>query len=184
MSKEMRKMIDKVNKINQSVNEKLILGSKERTNLSTKPIEELKNVNPEGSELGKPLGLWYGFGSNWINFIKDGVTWDADYGTTLKSVIGDEIYIYKIYLDLSNIIILNTNDKVYDFCEEYSFGDKIDWTKVSKKYKGIEIPNFESLGVRSWWKDKRDNKYEWLYTWDVNSGCIWDVSAITKYRKL
>ena len=87
---------------------------------------------------------------------------------------------------MSNILVLNSVDLYEDFTQEYSkhnnYPNNINWDLVSKNYKGIEFPNYEQIGVRGLHQVSKE--YEWTYTIDVNSGCIWDTSAIKKIRKL
>ena len=50
------------------LSEKLMLGSKERVHLTNKPINNTQTRVKYKDVHGKPGGLWYGFGDNWINF--------------------------------------------------------------------------------------------------------------------
>jgi|688.fasta_scaffold24779_16 hypothetical protein len=186
MGGDIRKMIDKVKNFKHFVNERLELGSQERIHLSKTPIDKIENGVKNQDVHGKPGGLWYGFGDNWINFKKYGVTWDTKENVPLKGVMNSEVYIYKLYLDMSEIMILNTEDLFKEFTEKYSthqnYPHNINWDLVSKKYKGIEFPNYEEIGVRNLHQESKE--YYWAYTIDANSGCIWDVSAIKKFRLL
>jgi len=168
------------------LNERLVLGKNERVHLSKTPIQNIKIRIKDRDVHGKPGGLWYGFGSNWINFIKHGVTWDMKDNTSLKDVLKSDVYIYKLYLDTSKILILDTKDSYINFTRQYStntnYPYNIDWDLVSKKYKGIEFPNYEDLDVRLLYQ--KSDEYKWIYPIDVNSGCIWDTSAIRRYRLL
>ena len=127
--------------------------------------------------------LWVG-----INFKKYGVTWDTGQGDSLKRLMNSDVYVYKLYIDMSNsnIIVLNTEESYKDFTKKYSIGrdypHNIDWNLVSKEYKGIEFPNYKELGVRNLYQESEE--YKWIYSIDVNSGCIWDGSVIKKIRKL
>ncbi len=119
----------------------------------------------------KPIGLWYSIGSSWIEWC-----------------IGEEFggigkYVYEVELNTrSNILFLNTEDKVFEFGKKYkktgSYYDKfntvsIDWKKVKNDYDGIEInPYFYSLRLSF--------NLIWYYGWDVPSGCLW--KAITKKK--
>ena len=52
-----------------------------------------------------------------------------------------------------------------------------DWEAVSKEYAGIIMPKYYELyrTVR-----ESDNfSYLWLSSWDVSSGCVWDLSIVT-----
>ena len=168
------------------LNERLVLGKNERVHLSKTPIQNIEIKSKNKDVLGKPSGLWYGFGSNWINFKKYGVTWDTKDNTSLKDVMKSDVYIYKLYLDTSKILTLDTEDSYINFTRQYStntnYPYNIDWDLVSKKYKGIEFPNYEDLDVRN--LHRKSKEYEWIYSIDINSGCIWDGSAVKKHRLL
>jgi hypothetical protein len=50
----------------------------------------------------------------------------------------------------------------------------IDWNKVSKSYKGIQI---------NYYSNKHRLDMLWYYGWDCESGCIWDISCIKNIKK-
>jgi hypothetical protein len=120
----------------------------------------------------KPSGLWYQFNNSWINLcIKNNK--DAEH-MGRKPHHAFEIKNYNITLDvdLSEIIILDTPEKVIEFSEKYGNGVFfIKWNDVANDYKGIEIPNYKSV-----------SRYKWMNSWDISSGCIWDLSAIKNYK--
>lgn len=186
MSKEIREQINKVKNLGQLLNEKLNLGTKERIHLTKTPIDKLEIKTKTSDINGKPGGFWYGFGDNWINFKKYGVSWDTKEGDSLKHILKSDVYVYKLYINMGEIISLNTEESYKDFTKKYSTGVNypynIDWNSVSKDYKGIEFPNYEELGVRNLYKESKE--YYWTYSIDVNSGCIWDTSIINKIRLL
>jgi hypothetical protein len=127
----------------------------------------------------KPWGLWYQINNSWAEWC--GSNWESK---LRKNNI-------RITIDLTNILVLNTIKKVKDFNEKYiivllktpNFDFKvIDWNKVRKDYKGIELRNYHKIN---------DSKFMffsieflWLMTWDVDSGCIWDLSAIKNTKNL
>jgi hypothetical protein len=51
------------------------------------------------------------------------------------------------------------------------FSEYIDWERVTKDYDGIIIAPYQ------WSIRMRDDLF-WYYTWDVASGCIWNLNAI------
>jgi hypothetical protein len=55
----------------------------------------------------------------------------------------------------------------------------LNWKKVSLYYSGIEIRNYHQLKYQSY---PLDYKRLWMYGWDVNGGCIWDLSVINSVR--
>ena len=133
----------------------------------------------------KPSGIWYSCGSSWYDWIK-------------KERMEESFlhkYIHQIYIksnsttDINNkhknklLVIKNIKD--FDIFNErykivYYEPDKktklisyyIDWQKVSKHYGGIEIrPYFKSRKL-----------FIWYNTWDVASGCIWNINIIKKFN--
>ena len=136
----------------------------------------------------KPIGFWYQ--------INDcGYKWgEIHWGN----------YIYDVDIDLSNILVIKNYqdyvkfDKKYSISKTYkykklskkndnnsdsnidnSFTTKyIDWKKVSKKYSGIEVKNYDSINkqlIRDYTKTNVDS---WLELYDFSQGCIWDLKAI------
>jgi hypothetical protein len=161
------------------LNEKLILGHDERVTISAQPIIEILNKSQDTKRVfGKPVGLWYGFGDNWIEFMSY---------EDLKFR-----HAYKIYPNFNNIIVLKTKNDIINFTKKYHMdpnGEKhlpffpnndINWIKVSQNYDGIEIPNYYDVKMMGY----KDYVYSWLYTWDVDSGCIWNASGIRKLKHL
>jgi hypothetical protein len=121
-----------------------------------------KNVSPEAQHVSqKPEGLWYGIGTNWIDWVKHNMKhWENQ-------------HFYNIELDKTKMYVINSRDDFNVFTEEFGVGPKkkdIDWVKVSKKYSGIE---HNYLSYVSW------DKY-----WDIESGCIWNKDAIINIEKL
>src|ERR1035437_8747746 len=125
----------------------------------------------------KPHGLWYQINNSWINWCKS--NWS-------NRACENNI---KIQLDLKSILIINTAKKLKDFNNKYKVTlfaipehnlefNIIDWNKVKKDYKGIEIRNYhknKNMGFTFF-----SISFEWFLGWDVDSGCIWDLSAVKK----
>ena len=131
------------------------------------------------SRINKPRGLWYALGNDWIKWIKgNDPMWSNRYS-----------YVYEIHLT-GNILKLKTKQDHIDFFHKYAEKDagedewgkysrhKINWGRVKSDYAGIEVMgrdfHDESLvGYRS----LDVNPLQWLWTWDVNGGVVWDVNA-------
>lgn len=123
----------------------------------------------------KPYGLWYQINNSWIDWCQG--NWPNRVGKNN----------FKISLDLKNILILDTAKKLKDFNDKYKTivftmpeynleFNVIDWNSVKKDYKGIEIRNYHKI------KNKGfaffSISFVWFLGWDVDSGCIWDLTAI------
>lgn len=121
----------------------------------------------------KPDGFWYDIDKSWLKWCKKG----------RKPFVKD--YLFKIDIDTSNIFIV-TGKSELEYLDKY-YGYKnhcmqvIDWELMSVKYTGIEIRNYQKL------KDeiiRMSEKYNWLWHWDLSSGCIWDLSIINNVKKV
>ena len=124
---------------------------------------------------GKPKGLWYAVGAEWIDWCKD----------EMPHWIGDKFY----KIEITDKVLRITNvDEFKWFCDKFGYFPEyykhtslanhyidIDWMKVAEEYPGIEIaPHQYSLC----------HEYNWYYGWDVASGCVWDESAIKSLKRL
>jgi hypothetical protein len=132
---------------------------------------QLKNRKSDEQEKdwSKPIGFWYGFGESWINLAKTEME-----GTDFA--FQKNPYHYEVHLKPNaKILVLDTRQKVDDFIAQYGTIEYINWSNfVSTGYQGIEFPNYDDLDLRI----LKPKKYFWLYSWDVNSGCVWDPEAI------
>lgn len=117
----------------------------------------------------KPNGLWYGIGTSWLDWIRSEMPhWERD-------------NIFLLEIDDSKILKITNEHELLMFNDEY--GEKkdylttIDWLRVSKDYRGIEItPYLHTM--------RMDNRVFWYYGWDVASGCIWGSGVIKGIIKL
>ena len=150
------------------LSEELRFGSKERIHVSKEPIGDLTPIEQTPGSL-KPRGLWYGFGDEWIGWLK----------MEMPEWWGETQYAYKIFPDTSNILVINTREELDDFIKNY-YGEKsIDWVKVAQVYDGFEIPHYRKEGFRQIvFTSPEREKYMWVYAMDISSGCIWNPKAI------
>lgn len=124
----------------------------------------------------KPLGLWYDINGGWKEFCKDNEFLDAGNNHFLLDV------------DTSKILIIDSAEKVIQFNNNFSYiPDKIQclldierriyWDKLSKIYSGLEIylerEKYFTL-----------DEYAWYRSWDIISGCIWDLSIIKSVTQI
>jgi hypothetical protein len=114
----------------------------------------------------KPKGLWYGIGVSWIDWVRNEMPdWEYD-------------NIFKIDLNESNMLMIDTLEKLYSFNKEfgaYFSQTLIDWKKVSNSYGGIEISPYM-------WPARME--LDWYYGWDVASGCVWNKNVIQNIEKI
>jgi hypothetical protein len=140
-----------------------------RSTNSDEPTLDLNRKYDVGKR-HKPNGLWYEVDNDWVRWCSNE---EPDWVRKYDIIID---------VDLANILVVDTYEKGIEF--QIRFGVErfdengfytINWYEVSKAYKGIEIPNIEEV-----YRDKLLYQ-DWIYTWQVNSGCIWDLSAIKNY---
>jgi hypothetical protein len=123
----------------------------------------------------KPYGLWYGINGSWIDWCEG--NWSSRIGKND----------FAISLDLKHILIIDTRKKLKIFNNKYkkiisisknNFEfNVIDWNAVKKEYKGIEIRNYHKIKNFDFMLSL---SFVWFLSWDVDSGCIWDLTAIKK----
>lgn len=144
------------------------LKSTDRIVMSNKEIGKL-NFPVTLKSNDKPVGLWYGFGTSWVDWVK----------SEMPQWIGT--YFYKLEVNKNNLIQLNDFIDIGAFSEHYRSMDsdntrihEIDWLKVSKDYSGIEINPY-------CYKARLEMKTIWYYSWDIASGCIWNDNAVKSF---
>lgn len=164
-------------KLNEVSDEQLsLINNNDRVHISEDNKIELYDTTSKLSDSrSKPIGFWYGFGNSWIKWVKNEMP-EWDYNNVFKIQIND-----------SKILQINTYEELYDFTMKYKSKkqiydykiDWIDWIKVSKEYNGIEINPYQYRA-----REKSRSELSWYYGWDVASGCIWNPNSITKIEKI
>lgn len=137
----------------------------DRITMSKSPIEKINSTTGQISHF-KPKGLWYGVGKSWINWVQsEEPQWMGK-------------YIYKLTLT-NSVLKLSSVSATRQFSKKFKADcpglQCIDWQKVALEYSGIEIAPYQS-SLRS------SVLIPWYYTWDVASGCIWNVNAVQKFE--
>jgi len=138
-----------------------------RIHLSKSPIYKLERRHYIQKSTDKPDGFWYGFGDKWIDWAE---------------VAGPEYmgeYVYEVDTNGSKILQIKNYSEITEFTKEYKSNEQIvpgiifsiDWSRIELKYDGIEINPY--IG-----KIRHDHKTLWYYTWDIASGCIWNLDKV------
>jgi len=125
---------------------------------------KFRNISPQDQpDLWKPKGLWYSIGTEWIEWI------------SVEMPQWEDEYIYKIKTNDSEILTIGQENEKR-FLEKYGLNElfKVDWSKVAQEWSGIEV----LVDPRS-----LDNMSLWS-SWDVASGCIWNIKGINGIEKL
>ena len=121
----------------------------------------------------KPVGLWYGLGTEWIDWVREEMPeWESE-------------NVFEIKIDESRILKIDSEAGIRDLTREFGLSYRspsggvydIDWPRIAKLYSGIEISPYQR-GMRY------DKVASWYYTWDIASGCIWGNDVIKKMQKI
>lgn len=130
-------------------------------------------------EFRKPNGLWYQFGREWQMNVYD--TWNREF-----------VYKHELIIDRSDICCIADMDQLKKFINEFkvNIGNvffSVDWKKIVQEYKGVEFTNYHQIKHDSFEiiNDIDDlGLLNWYWTIEVNSGCIWDLSAIHSTNRI
>ena len=136
-----------------------------RTHLSNRLIHKIASDerNLELTRHAKPRGLWYELDHEWERWC------EAEAFRTYN-------YRYIIEVDHTDMIVLSNQAEMVAFTKKYGTTKyinsyNINWAKVSRDFKGIEIYPY----IR---ECRFNDITSWYYGWDVASGCVWHESAI------
>lgn len=146
---------------------RLKITSDMRIHLSKYPIYKLEKRQYIQKHDDKPDGFWYGFGDKWIDWAE----------TTGPEYMGE--YVYEVDINGSNILQIKNHSEIIEFTREYGSSEQIvpgviffiDWSRIELKYDGIEINPY--IG-----QARTNEKTLWYYTWDIASGCIWNLDKV------
>ena len=145
------------------------IGGNDKTHISKDDNLKFKNVPINEQPISyKPKGLWFSFGTEWIDFVEREYTRNND---SLQNV-------YDIKTNDSTILTLGKENEE-QFLNKYGIRNKydnmdVDWSKVATDWDGVEIII-----------NPRELNERWLWsTWDVASGCIWNIDGVKSVRKL
>jgi len=126
----------------------------------------------------KPKGLWYAQDNEWVEWVAYNMPhWRDEHN--LELVVNND-----------RLLVIDSWEKLLAFQAQYAIGMEsrttmgfvmIDWERVSERYSGIEVRNYNEINAKVKEDFSSINQFLWFSGWDVNSGCIWDLSAIAGY---
>lgn len=142
--------------------------------LTKKKLVHMPQMVQGGRWWSKPTGLW-------LTPVESDLCWKQwcrhnDYRPQ-NLVCANEVDV-----NMNNMLVLSTPAELYSFSDEYcigkddswgSAGTSVNWSRVADRYDGIFISPYQ-------WECRMD--LGWYYTWDCDSGCVWNVSAIRDVR--
>lgn len=76
-------------------------------------------------------------------------------------------YYLEIEVDMSKVAVLSTYSELVDFGKRYGYGNGPDFHKVACDYSGCWV-EWDAVGGYK----------TWAGSWDVTSGCLWDLDAL------
>jgi len=158
----------------------MTISDKWRVHSSPRPFEKMLPVTQDDNKrrpMGKPLGLWYGFGDSWLELVRRRLS---------NSPTAKNKYLYRFEINPSRVLIVKD---ISVFAKEYKgelfpgqghsyfIEDGIDWKKVAAKWGGIEIPEYQ-------WGFRSSIDHMWYCGWDCASGCLWDPAALISFERI
>lgn len=154
-----------------------------RTHVTEKKLTKLIQKKYTQKITFKPFGFWISYKNDWlISGMDMGIPQDR---------YNKESYMYEIQfkngiftkslseIKKGKILKISTKNDLINFHNKYKHAvterkrryNCINWINVSKDFSGIEIvPYQHSLRMT----------YDWYYSFDVASGCIWDNAVFKK----
>lgn len=135
------------------------------------PLEFDREKTYDQRESFKPVGFWVS-----VQGEDDWPSWCRSEMWNVESLENRAV----VELDpAANVLMLETPFAMLEFhtkyekpsAERYWNKGYIDWSAVAKDYDGIIIAPYQ-------WSLRLSTKLLWYYTWDVASGCIWNLNAI------
>ena len=135
---------------------------------SDENIDAFRSYTQPSNNPNKPNGVWYAFGTTWLETIMD---------SSMHQYRSSKHRIFQIENNGANIFSIVDPAQLENFHNQFkkeNDNNSIDWNKVAANYDAFEIhldpDNFSS-------------KYKWLRGWDIPSGCIWKPSKF-KYQRI
>lgn len=168
----MKHLIKKI--LKEEIDKSLIsrIGTNDKIHISKGGDLKFKNVPiNEQNVYFKPEGLWFSFGTEWIDFVERSLFTREEASDMLQ-------HIYDIKTNDSKILTIGMENESL-FLETYGVENDsdimyVDWKKVASDWSGVEILI-----------NPRELNERWLWsTWDIPSGCIWDISGIKSITKI
>lgn len=170
------------------------------------PVERMESniKNPYGLMGDKPSGLWYGLGTQWVDWVCENMGCNSYKYFYEVKIIGnvlqlktkqEHIDFWEKYKDdtfvprKSNWFTSRRNPSIKDMRDDWKHHEwrpMINWERVQEEYDGIEAmggtfkgealddnmdANIDTLGFPR-------GSMNWLSSWDVDSGCVWNTNAI------
>jgi len=168
----MKNIIRKI--LKEEIDKSLIsrIGTNDKIHISKVGDLKFKNIPVSAQPIDfKPKGLWFSFGTQWIDFLDRSMFTREEVSNLLQ-------HVYDIKTNDSKILTIGMENESL-FLETYGVENDsdimdVDWKKVASDWSGVEILI-----------NPRELNERWLWsTWDIPSGCVWDISGIKSITKI
>jgi hypothetical protein len=126
----------------------------------------------------KPYGIWFGVGPDWLDRLVFGKGPEVGYPQPHRAMQrrAPKHFVYKLELDKSEYLIINSDSQLKAFSKRYSLGPyDVNWPLVAAEFDGIEISPFLYRVA---------GEHDWYYPWDVASGCTWNADTVLGVEEL
>jgi len=144
--------------------EKVFLSDKQFTKIN----KVVQDVTP--SFVGKPKGLWYSCGDDWIQWAS----------SEMPEMINKANYLYKIEVNYDKVKAVHSEAEFRIFEKEYGVKSK-PWREITIDWKKLQDDGFAGIEICPYFNSKRYTA-QWYYSWDVASGCIWDPAGLIDFE--
>jgi len=137
------------------------------------PIEKIEDrIYSQTAPSLKSKGFWFSKNTEWIDWCESS---ECCYSK-------DSAHMYKLNIDFSNVLIIDTLEKLTAFQSKYSdrYGKYINWNAVTTDYSGIYFDNYQEI-KSNLSSGQQLLTFSWYFAIDVNSGCIFDCEIIKKF---
>lgn len=124
--------------------------------------------HPEGCYGMKPVGWWLSDdskGRGWYDWAKAENYWSNIYQVAVPEVNENRLLILD---DVSSVKTVNELLEEQNGCWQ--------WGYIAKKYAGCL---FYAADAQHAFHDLPEMRLMWLRTWDCNSACVWDLTAVS-----
>ena len=145
-----------------------------RIHVTNNKIIRLNKKYNQDKRTFKPKGLWYSIDNEWTEWCIDNMPHWVKKHT------------FELDLDMSNILIISSAKEALNFMQTYQSKIHIvlgiNWEAVAEEYDGIEIQNYYSIRYNKTLMFSMNSL--WISSWDVNSGCIWNLDILKEIKRV
>jgi hypothetical protein len=163
--------------------------SDQRITFSPYPIHKFLDKRNRLQTSGKPTGLWYACGDEWLDFLRyDMPTWMDDVNYVYEVMIGPKERWGS--RGSAPVLQIKTMGEIRAFTAQYGECEKDRWSPSQVRCWDIRWQDVADdfpggIDICPYLSDARSLGYtSWYYGWDVASGCLWGPTGFRGLRLL